>query len=258
MSQNSQNKKRNIWERLISLASPSVVADYAPPARQVGPNLWVVDRKLRFPGGLTLVTRCTVMRLPNGELLLHSPCELTETTRKNIDALGQVRFLIAPNSFHYIFVSAYLAVYPSAVFYLSPGLAERQPALPAGQILSDTPPPQWGDLLDQAVLGPASHVSEVAFFHRESQTLILTDLAFNMRNAPNTATRIVWDVMGIPRGFGPSRTARLMLLRDRPLIGNFVRRLLEWPFERIIVTHGDVLESGGRGALESAFAAYLQ
>ena len=100
MPQNSPNQKRNIWERMISLASPPVVADYAPSARQVGPNLWVVDRKLRFPSGLTLPTRCTVIRLPNGELFLHSPCELTETTRKNIDALGQVRFLIAPNSFH--------------------------------------------------------------------------------------------------------------------------------------------------------------
>ena len=63
--------------------------------------------------------------------------------------------------------------------------------------------------------------------------------------------------MGIPRGFGPSRTARLMLLRDRPLVGNFIRRLLEWPIERIIVTHGEVLESDGRKALESAFSAYL-
>ena len=217
----------------------------------------MLDRKLQFPGGLTLLARCTVIGLSDGELLLHSPCELTEATRENIDELGQVRFLIAPNSFHYVFVSSYLTAYPSAAFYFPPGLVERQPALPPGEVLSDTSLPHWQEHLDQAVFGPAGNVSEVAFFHRQSQTLVLTDLAFNMCNAPNTATRLLWDVMGIPRGFGPSRTARLMLLRDRPLVGNFVQRLLEWPFERIIVTHGEVLESGGRAALESAFAGYL-
>ncbi|MCH7600214.1 MAG: DUF4336 domain-containing protein, partial [Myxococcales bacterium] len=33
-----------------------------------------------------------------------------------------------------------------------------------------------------------------------------------------------------------------------------IDRILEWDFDRVTVTHGQVLESGGRAKLEQAFA----
>ena len=36
-----------------------------------------------------------------------------------------------------------------------------------------------------------------------------------------------------------------------------LRRALEWPFERIVVAHGEAIESGARARLRRAFAAYL-
>jgi hypothetical protein len=107
------------------------------------------------------------------------------------------------------------------------------------------------------VFGPVRGVSEVVFYHRPSRTLLLTDLAFNMRRAANRSERWFWQASAAWQRFGPSRTARWTLLRDAAIVRLFVERVLQWDFDRIIVTHGDVVESAGRPHFREAFAAYL-
>jgi hypothetical protein len=53
--------------------------------------------------------------------------------------------------------------------------------------------------------------------------------------------------------FGPSRLLRFAI-RDKAACRRSIDRILEWDFERVVVTHGEVLESGGREALRSAYA----
>jgi hypothetical protein len=64
-------------------------------------------------------------------------------------------------------------------------------------------------------------------------------------------------VTGIPATFGPSRTARTFLLPDRTVASAFLRRVLGWPFRRVLVAHGQPLEEDARGAFQRAFATYL-
>lgn len=62
-------------------------------------------------------------------------------------------------------------------------------------------------------------------------------------------TRLFLRIHGAYGRFGPTRLVRL-LLRDRAALA----RILGWDFDRIIVTHGDVLEHGGQEAVRAAFA----
>jgi len=101
-------------------------------------------------------------------------------------------------------------------------------------------------------------ISEVVLFHRSSATLIVTDLASNVANLESPLQRLLWMLIGVPAEFGPSRTVRTLLLRERSIAVPFLARVLEWPFERVLMAHGETLEIDAREVFRAAFAAYLE
>jgi hypothetical protein len=48
------------------------------------------------------------------------------------------------------------------------------------------------------------------------------------------------------------------LVRDRVAFRQSLKRILEWPFERIVVAHGEVSEKGGRDELVRGYAWLLE
>ncbi len=248
---------RNRLERIVSRIAARPVPDFAPPPHPLAEGLYAIDRRWRLPGGATLPTRSVAVRLADGGLVLIAPPPLEPAVREALSSLGPLRALVAPNSFHYLALPAWATTLPGVEVHLAPGLAERRPELPPGRSLGPSPPPLWAGQLDQAVFGPVRGVSEVAFHHPASRTLLLTDLAFNLRGETDRRSRLMWRLYGAWEHFGPSRAARWMLLQGSEAVGDFVRRLLAWDFDRIVVAHGEAVESGGRAALEAAFAEWL-
>jgi hypothetical protein len=252
------SRRRLLVDRLMRPVRPKPVPEFTPPPRPVADGLWSVDRRLRLPGGAVIPCRMTVVRLPGGGLWLHSPVRLDAATREGLAALGPVEAVIAPNPFHYLFVADYADGFPRAGRYYAPGLRERIAWLPPATVLTDASPPSWAGALDQLVFGPvAGNLSEVVFRHRASGTLVLTDLAFNMTVIEPARDRWLWRLNGVPPSFGPSRSGRLTLLRDRRVAAPFLRRILRWEFDRIVVNHGEVLAQGGPAAFRRGFLTYL-
>lgn len=248
--------QRSILDRAMRLVAPAAVRTFVPPPRALSEGLWIVDRKLSMPPGLILPTRMTVMRLANGALALHSPVALDGDLAAALRSLGDVSAIIAPNSFHHVFAAEYVAAFPTARVLAAPGLAERVPSFPVAVPLSDEPPPLWSGTLEHIVFGPVRGVSEVVFLHRPSRTLVLTDLAFNMRRIDGLHQRVAWRLFGVPASFGPSRTARLTLLRDPTAVRHLIEQVSAWSFERIVVAHGEVVERDAGAAFRRAFARY--
>jgi hypothetical protein len=210
-----------------------------------------------MPGGPSLPSRTSVVRLRSNGLLVVSPPPVEPGGLEALDALGAVEEVLVPNSFHYLYSAPFLARYPRATFRYAPGLAERDPDLPRGEELGDAPPPAWNGMVEHCVLGPVRGISETALFHTPTRTLVVTDLAFHMLRYEGPIDRMIWRLTGIPAGFGPSRTARLFLLGDRAAAATFLRKILTWPFERVLVGHGEVLETNAAAEFRRAFAAYL-
>src|SRR5262249_17087896 len=65
--------------------------------RSLHENLWVCEQPFGF-FGLQVGARMTVIRIAGGDLLLHSPIAPTAELRAEVEALGPVKFLMAPNS----------------------------------------------------------------------------------------------------------------------------------------------------------------
>ena len=218
----------------------------------LAPDLWVATRPLKLTVG-DIGTRMTVVRLPGGGLLLHSPVRPDAETRQALDAVGTVRCVVAPSKVHHFFVGHYGAAYPDARLFAAPGLPEKRKDVPFHAVLDDDPPPEWRGTLEQHLVRGASFVNEVVFFHPASRTLILTDLAFNMTTAPPGRARVFCWLVGATGRFGPHRIVRAAI-RDRAAVRASIDRILGWDFDRITVTHGEVLETGGRQRFAEAFA----
>ena len=249
-------------DRVLRPLRPRAVAGYCPPPRQVASDLWQFERRLRFPPGLVLSGKMTAVRLSDGGLVLVSPVALDDPTRQQIAALGRVTAVIAPNPFHYLFAAGYAAVFPGCEMYLAPGLRERVPTCPPGIVLADDTRPEWWPELEHLVVGSGGasggSAAEVVFLHRPTATLILTDLAMNVTSIEPAWQRWAWRASGILPRFGPSRSARLTLLRDRAAARPQLERVLRWDFTRILVAHGDPIEHDAKRVFTDAFRDQLR
>jgi hypothetical protein len=109
----------------------AVVATYDPTGtlKPVAEGVWIVDGPvirfgylgLRFP----FPTRMTVVRLADGQLWVHSPTELSSSLKSEINSLGSVKHLIAPNRIHYWWLGDWAKAFPGAVTYAAPGVRKQ-------------------------------------------------------------------------------------------------------------------------------------
>jgi hypothetical protein len=251
----SGGARRGVLDRLIALGQPRWDEALRPAPHALADGLFAIERRFFMPGGLAVPTRSLAVRTPGGALAVISPPP-DEVSRRDAAALGRVGCLIAPNSFHYGGLASWARAFPEARVFLAPGLRARRPELPAGEALAEGVATPFEDALPHTVLGPVRGISEVAFLHASSRTLILTDACFHILEAPRR-DRLGWRLLGAWQRFGPSRTARTILLRDRARVAEFVERMCGWDFERIVVAHGEALEGAGPALLREAFRAYL-
>jgi uncharacterized protein DUF4336 len=226
----------------------------ASALRKLAPGLWVAETHFQN-GPFEFGLRMSVVQLRDGGLVLHSPVALTPALRAELDALGPVRGVIAPSRAHHLFAGDYPAGYPDCLLFAAPGLPEKRPDLKFAALLSDEAPPLWRAELEQHVFRGAPFMNEVVFFHPATRTVLFTDLVFNLpRNAGNWASRLFFRLVGADHRFGPHRLVRYLFIRDRAAARESVQRILRWDFDRVGLTHGDVLESGGHEAVRRAFA----
>lgn len=245
--------ERGLLDRLLRTVTPKSDPGFTPAPYEIGPGIWGVDRKARFVG-VTLPSRSTAIAVGAGRLLLISP---PADACPEIDRLGAVSAIVAPSSFHYLSAESWLHRSPAAELFVAPELACRVPGLPPAVELTAEVTPPWHAHLSFVVLGPHRGISEVLFFHPASRTLILTDLASNLVAMPRAYERVACRLSGMPFGFGPSRNARRLLLRDEPRVRQTLRTVVQWPFERIVMAHGAIVERKADEVFGSAFARYL-
>lgn len=220
--------------------------------RRLADDVWVTERPQRF-FGLPVGARMTVIRLSGGRLLLHSPLPLDTALRAELDALGRVAYAVAPNRLHHLYAGDVARAYPDARLWVAPGLPEKRPDLVHAGVLGDEAPVEWRDELEQAFFRGRPYENEVAFFHPASRTLILCDLAFNFGPRDAWPTRVLMSLLRSYGKLGPSKLDPL-LIRDRAAARASLERILAWDFDRVIVAHGDVQESGGYVLMRDGYA----
>jgi len=213
-------------------------------------DLFSVEHQLSW-SGVRIPVRMTILRLGNGQLILHSPVPISSQLERALAALGSVGFIVVPQA-HGKFAAEAARQFPNAELISAPFPSRSQRALPIDGELRDEPPASWrGDVDSLLVRG--FRLNEVALLQRASKTLILTDLCFNIHRSPSRATRTFLRANGAWRRFGPSHMIRLFFVSDRPALRESVQSILQWDFDRVIPGHGDVLEREAKASLRDAW-----
>lgn len=228
---------------------------------EIASDLWVASQPLRFIG-LDLGSRMTVVRLPNRELVLISPIELSELDCQQLDQLGPVRHIIAPNLFHHLSVGSTHARYPEATVWGVEGLPQKRPDLTFDQLLTESgsfentldylPVKGFASILPQGI----KLANETVFFHRPSRTLILTDTAFNFDQNDSLSIRLLAKAVGSYQKLKPSLLEKLGT-RDKKAVAESIQQVLTWDFDRVIPGHGSIVETDGKAALRSGYEWFL-
>jgi hypothetical protein len=221
-------------------------------------NIWDHEMPIRF-GGIPLWHRMTVMRLSNGNLVVHSPTRLDIASQEEFQKLGPIVAIIAPSWWHDLYLREYLSAYPDARLYGAPTLVRWNRSLPFAEVLGDLAPSLWTDEIDQVhVQGIGLFLDEIVFYHRRSRSLIVADLLFNLSEKDAWITRTMGSLVIGP--FPGCRFARLYrpAVTDRRRMRTAVERILEWDFDQIIVGHGAVVENKGKEVFRTAFRWLLK
>ena len=215
-------------------------------------KLWVKKVNLTF-FGLNIGARMTVVRFGGDSLFIHSPVQLDGATRQEIDRLGRVDFVVSPNKMHHFYIADYIQEYPAALVYASPGLTEKRKDITFKNELKDGAESQWADYLGQKIFYCGEDFGEVVFYHRETKTLIVADLIMNFCQDTAFLTRLVLQVMGsYSKPITPVATR--LTLTQKALAVASLDCILGWDFDRIILSHGDIVETGGKQVLAELFS----
>ena len=242
-------------------ASPDRAA-YPPldVPKPVADSVWIVDSGPISAFGMSLPVRMTVIRLAGGDLWLHSPTRYHARLRAELERLGRVRHLVAPNIAHWMFVGDWQQRCPDAVTWAAPSLRERGQVKKSGvrldRDLGQTPPPEWAGEMEHVLVPGGAGFREIDFFHKPSRTLVLTDLVVNLEPEKlSVLMRTLARLTGVlaPDGKAPLYL-RLIIRARRREAAEAAARMLAWAPERVVFTHGRWFERDGTAALRRSLA----
>ncbi len=224
--------------------------------KRIGERLWLYDGETVNFFGLPYSTRMTVIKLGDQRLWIHSPIRLNAAVQEEVNRLGKVRYLIAPNKLHHLFLPQWQAAYPDAESYAAPGLSAKRPDIRFTKELCATAETAWQDDIRQTVFGGSPLMEEVVFFHVPSKTLILTDLIENFSPVVfNRWQRLLAGLTGIIAPYGKMPLdLRLSFIFGKKQAGKALATMLAWQPNNIVLAHGECVFGDGVRFLRRSFS----
>ncbi|KAJ3780921.1 hypothetical protein GGU10DRAFT_126799 [Lentinula aff. detonsa] len=237
--------------------------------REVTSGVWTFSRPFgRGPLGLLpWGGRSTAVKLHNGDVFVLASTPLTEDTKSAIDALGTLKWIIAADIVHHLFIGQYKKEYPEAKVIGVEGLREKkeknkESLMIDGEYGVDPPETLYGfeDEIKACYFSGFAN-KDVAFLHVATKTLIVADLLFNLPGTEQYSKSKASPKVPIIGKLNPESSMHKRLLwtigKDKDAMRRDAKIVSGWDFERIIMCHGDVIETGGKRAWEEAYSRYL-
>ncbi|KZV90336.1 hypothetical protein EXIGLDRAFT_720488 [Exidia glandulosa HHB12029] len=239
--------------------------------REIAPGLRIYSKPFARFNIAPIGGRSTAVKLASGDVLVVASTPLSAATKKSVDELGPVKYLVALDSVHYLYLKEWKAAYSGAHVAGVPG-SEKNAGVKHDGV--------WGR--DSSPLGSGAAAEEfksewfeghpnqdVALLHVPSKTLIQADLLFNLPaheqysapGAPSPTSGLLgWFGLGdkmTPWTSTHQGVVFNMLGKDKAKMAYSASVVASWEFNRIIPCHGDVIEEKGNEAWRSAYKRYL-
>ena len=228
----------------------------------VGESIWLAEGEIVSFYGFPYPTRSVVIRLSNGDLWIWSPITLTPDLKEDIDACGRVRHLVSPNKLHHLYLRDWKSAYPDAILWGPESTIRKRKDLGFTDALTDVPPPDWHDEIDQAWFRGSRAMDEIVFFHRRSGTAIIADLSENftdefLRTHWSRPAQVLARLWKITVGYGYAPLELRWTWFNRKPAREALKKLVSWEPGRVIMAHGEWQKENGKAYIEQAFAWLL-
>jgi hypothetical protein len=222
--------------------------------KQFGPEIWIADGPDVVVVGFHYPTRMAVIRLSGGRLFIWSPIQLTDIVRAEIDALGEVQHIVAPNSLHHLFLPEWKSAYPGAKVHAPPGLRKKRQDIAFDADLGDAPSPDWASEIDQVLMRGNLITTEVVFFHIKSGTVLFTDLIQQHPASSFAGWRALVAKLDLMVGSEPSVPRKFRVaFTNRRAARAALERIFAWPAEKVLMAHGTPVKRDAQAFLRRAF-----
>jgi hypothetical protein len=222
-------------------------------------NIYIVDGEIVNFYGLPFTTRMTVVKLASGDLFIHSPIPLKQNTKAELDKLGTVKYLIAPNKIHYWYLDAFQEEYPEAITFTAKGVQDRARKngknLKVDYVLEDTMNKFFNDEIEHVIMHGNRFMEEVEFYHKPSNTLILTDIFENFEQQKiSLPFRILaWLGGALSPWGGTTRDQQMLYFGHNLELKKSLQKLMSWDVEKIILAHGKCITENAKQELDRVF-----
>ena len=216
--------------------------------------IWINSAPLKYYG-LNIGTKMTIVKLNDSNLFLHSPTKLTKELKNELDKIGKVRFLIAPNKLHHLHIKDYADIYNESKAFGVKELKEKRKDIDFAGFLDTKPQLEWEKEIDQTVFEGSVFSNEVIFFHKDSKTLIVTDLLEQYdKNGhfKGLKEKIAAKFLGIYKTPALPIDEKLFIL-NKKLAKKAIEKILTWDFNKIIMAHGPLVKDNAKDVFYNAF-----
>ncbi|KAI5464539.1 hypothetical protein BGZ63DRAFT_351605 [Mariannaea sp. PMI_226] len=253
--------------------------------RNVTPNIATFSVPFARFGKLMIGGRGTLVKLTSGGLAVFSPVALTEDTKAKVQEMGgDVRYIIALDFEHHIFISDWAKEYPQAKIVGPEGLPEKRAKQQADPKIGDEKfsvvftkanktEVRIGDDFDadfEYEFVDAHPNLEIAFFYKPDRVLIQADLLFNLPaneqyskvpEAEKPKTGFLHNLFsGIQDVSGDARWLKRFswyAAKDRQSMNASVQRIDSWDFVTMIPCHGDTVEGTAKDLFRKVFEWHI-
>ncbi len=218
-------------------------------------KIWIKEYPIHY-AGTRFNSRMTLVRLSNGNLLIHSPCEIDQQTKVTIETLGKVEFIVAPGSYHHLYISSAQRAFPEAETFICPGIETKNPQLEFDWLLGDRADKRWADDFEQVLVRGNKYIWEVAFFYKPSRTLILVDMIENFTDETDNVNWLLklWFKLVYRMWANPKPAPEYQMgWKDKQAAAKSLNKILSWDFESIIVSHGELIEAKAKDVARQAW-----
>lgn len=260
--------------------------------RRLTPNITTLSMPFARFGRAKIGSRATLISMPSGAVAVFSPIALTDEVRNAVREMGTLKYVVAPDMVHHIFVGQWHKEFPDARVVAPDGLQQKREKAGDQDVRFDTvfkPGQRQGAKADtgedhevlsvdaefdrefEAEYVHAHANKELVFNFKRDGTLIQADLIFNLpaieqysksEESPHTGffTKMAVGGMGLHGNalLWQQRMTWYLIAQDRASYRESVKRIDGWEFDRIIPCHGDVVETGGKRAFRSVMKWFLE
>lgn len=190
------------------------------------------DYTTKSPTGVTFPCRSFLIR-ENDKLVVISPANFDSQKIQEIKSFDPSIDFISPNNFHNVNIGKMKNLFPNANFF-GPKRSAKQSNIelrPIKEFESES--------ITSIKIDGHKMMSETAFFHIPSKTMIVADLFFNVRKQLDFISNIVLAITGTKSKMGISNLIKISR-SNKELFKQSAYSLLDYPFERIAPAHGEI------------------